>query len=289
VAAIVGHDVDFRVPLKLLGGLHYLVLEGRASWDDVPRALDEHTEFLRAFVRERSVQTNEVQRSWMLLPCFLEVARRTGAQVFDLIELGPSAGFNLLWDRYRYGYERGTWGADDAVLELRGEERLPVPLELLQLAPRVRSRVGVDIEPVDVTRDEEARTLKAFVWPDQMWRLTLVEQAIAAVRRERPRVIAGDAAEELPRLLAGRRRDAVTLVYQTAVIGYMAPKRRELVYAALAQAGRNGGLAYVGTHSPLDGSDRYYGLAVQTWPGGGEREIVAHADFHGAWIEWLPR
>ena len=284
--ALVGHDVDFRVPLKLLGALHYLVLDGRASWEDVPRALDEHAEFLRAFVAERSVQTNEVQRSWMLVPCFLEIARRTGAEVFDLIELGPSAGFNLLWDRYRCVYEHGTWGGADALLELRGEERAAVPADLLRLAPRVRSRIGIDTEPVDVTRRDEALRLKAFVWPDQTWRLELVEQAIAAVRRERPRVLAGDAAVELPRLLAGRRRDAVTLVYQTAVIGYMAPERRELVYAALADAGRDGGLAYAGTHSPLDGSDRYYGLAVQTWPGA-DRELVAHADFHGAWIEWL--
>ena len=213
--------------MKLLGGLHYLVLDGRASWDDVPRALDEHAAFLQAFVRERSVQTNEVQRSWMLVPCFLEIARRTGAEMFDLIELGPSAGFNLLWDRYRCVYERGTWGGDDALLELRGEERAPVPGELFRLAPRVRSRIGIDTEPVDVTRRDEALLLKAFVWPDQTWRLELVEQAVAAVRRERPRVIKGDAAVELPRLLRARRPDAVTLVYQTAVIGYIEPERRD--------------------------------------------------------------
>jgi hypothetical protein len=276
------------MPLKLLGGLHYLVLDGRASWDAVPRALEEHADFLRAFVHERSVQTNEVQRSWMLVPCFLEIARRTGADVFDVIELGPSAGFNLLWDRYRCVYERGTWGGADALLELRGDERTPVPGELLRQAPRVRSRVGIDADPVDVTRRDEALLLKAFVWPDQRWRLELIEQAIAAVCRERPRVVRGDAVDELPRLLAARRDDAVTVVYQTAVTGYMPPERRELVYAALAEAGRDGGLAYAGTHSPLDGSERYYGLAVQTWPGG-RRAIVAHADFHGAWIDWLRR
>jgi hypothetical protein len=166
-------------------------------------------------------------------------------------------------------------------------ERAPVPGELFRLAPRVRSRIGIDTEPVDVTRRDEALLLKAFVWPDQTWRLELVEQAVAAVRRERPRVIKGDAAVELPRLLRARRPDAVTLVYQTAVIGYMEPERRELVYAALVDAARDGALAYAGTHSPLDQSDRYYGLAVQTWPDGGAREVVAHADFHGAWIEWL--
>jgi hypothetical protein len=267
--------------------LHYLVLEGRASWDDVPRALDEEVGFLREFVRERSVQTNEVQRAWMLLPCFLEVARRTGAETFDLIELGPSAGFNLLWDDYRYRYEHGSWGPVDALLELAGEERSPVPAELLALTPRVRLRVGTENEPVDVTRREEALLLKAFVWPDQQWRLEHLDRAVEAVRRRPPPIVQADLVEELPRLLANRRRDAVTLVYQTAVLGYLPPERRDLVYEALERAGRDGSLAYVGTHSPLDESEHYYGLGVQTWPGSAEREIVAHADFHGAWIEWL--
>jgi hypothetical protein len=253
----------------------------------VPRALEEQGEFLRSFVRDRSVQTNEVQRAWMLVPCFLDIARRTGAETFDLIELGPSAGFNLLWDEYRYRYQAGTWGPEDAVLELAGEERGPVPAELLRLAPRVRSRIGIDTEPVDVTRAEEALLLKAFVWPDQHWRLELLDRAVEAVRRLRPPVVRGDLVGELPRLLAERRRDAVTLVYQTAVLGYLPPERRDLVYEALEDAGKDGALAYVGTHSPLDESQSYYGLGVQVWPGSGEREIVAHADFHGAWIEWL--
>ena len=77
----------------------------------------------------------------------------------------------------------------------------------------------------------------------------------------------------------------MTLVFQSAVLGYLAPKDRERVHASLADAGADGRLAYVGTHSPRDGSDGHYGLVVQTWPG--EREVVAHADFHGAWLEWL--
>ena len=51
------------MPLRLLGGLHYLVLGGEASWDD---PLDAHREFLSEFVREQRVQTNEVQRAWVL-------------------------------------------------------------------------------------------------------------------------------------------------------------------------------------------------------------------------------
>ncbi len=30
----------------------------------------------------------------------------------------------------------------------------------------------------------------------------------------------------------------------------------------------------------------YWGLWLRLWPGG-ETRLLAHADFHGAWLEWL--
>jgi hypothetical protein len=65
VASIVGGDPSWDAPLRLLGGLHYLVLAGEATWDD---AVELHADFLRDFMRTQTVQTNEVQRSWVLLP-----------------------------------------------------------------------------------------------------------------------------------------------------------------------------------------------------------------------------
>ena len=84
---------------------------------------------------EQDVQTNEVQRAWALLPGFLTVA---DGRPFDLLELGPSAGLNLVWDRYRYRYATGDVG--EGALELAattGRRRRPSCCS----APS-RSRVG---------------------------------------------------------------------------------------------------------------------------------------------------
>lgn len=254
------------------------MLDGRASWDAVPEALAGHREFLRAFVAEQGVQTNEVQRSWTLLPCFLAAAARAGAETLDLIELGSSAGLNLVWDRYRYRYAEGGWGPSEAALELRGEERRPVPGELLRLAPRVRGRVGIDRAPIDVTTEESARLLRSFVWPDQHWRLELLDTAIAALRHDPHELVRGDFVETLPELLAKRRPDGLTVVFETAVLGYLDAAGRERVHEALAVAGADGPLAFV--------SNPHHGMQLQLWPGG-EAEVIARADFHGAWLEWL--
>jgi hypothetical protein len=282
VPPLVG-DLSQKPALRLLGGLHALVLTRRASWDDVDAAL-EHPDLPQ--LARRPVQTNEVRRSWLLLPCFLEIARQTGAETFDLIELGPSAGFNLLWGRFRYAYQAGAWGPDDALLELDGDERSPVPGELLRLQPRVRRRVGVDLDPVDVTTEEGALRLRSFVSPGQPARIERLEQAIEAVRREPPQLVRGDMADLLPSLLAERGPGALTVVFQTAVLGYLGEDRWARVREALAEAGREEPLAFVWTDRPAEDVHTHWGLWLRLWPDDAPR-LLAHADFHGAWLEWL--
>jgi hypothetical protein len=286
VGAIVESPPRWDAALRLLGGLHNLVLRGEASWDDVGSALEQHADVLRRFVSHQRVQTNEVQRCWMLLPCFLELASRTGVSTFDLLELGPSAGLLLYWDRYHYRYEAGDWGTPASPLELVGEERRAVPAELLALRPVVRSRVGIDLDPVDVTTDDGALLLRSFVWADNRERLERLDRAIEALRHDPPELVRGDFVELVPRYLAGRRDDALTVVMQIAAAGYLDDAGRQRLRAAYTAAGEQDPLALVGTSQPRDGSHHYYGLRITYWPGG-ESELIAHADFHGAWLEWL--
>jgi hypothetical protein len=267
--------------LRLLGGLHYLVLAGQADWDD---PLAEHRDFLREFVATQGVQTNEVQRSWVLVPLFLRVAQRTGAETFDLVELGPSAGLNLVWDRYHYRYAAGEWGADDASLRLEGEERRPVPGALLELRPSVERRIGIDRAPIDVRSDEGARLLRSFVWAGQTERLQRLDRAIEALRADPPELIRGDFVERLPAVLAEQPRDRLTVVFQTAAWGYVGDEARMRLRASLDAAGSARPLAFVSTGKPRTEKD-CWGLRIVYWPGG-DREFAGHADFHGSWLQW---
>ena len=288
VADIVESPPRWDAPLRLLSGLHYLVLTGSASWDSIDQALVQHRDFLRGFVSTQHVQTNEVQRCWLLLPCFLEVSRMTGARSFDLVELGPSAGLNLVWDQYRYEYAAGTWGDSSARVALSGTERRRVPEELLQIRPRVVSRVGIDINPVDVSTKEGALRLKSLVWPDQTWRLELLDRAIRSFREldPPPEILEGNLVELLPSVLAERSGDALTVVWQTAVLHYLSEEDRKGFRQILRTRGEQHPLAFVETSRPDTASDNYWGLFIELWPGG-ERRQVAYADFHGAWLDWL--
>ena len=124
------------------------------------------------------MQTNETQRCVALLPAFLTIAGETGLPL-DLLELGPSAGLNLLFDHYRYAYAEGTWGDPAALLSFEAQERRHVPGGLLRRSVDVRRRRGIDLQPVDATTEEGARLLRAFLWPG------LDERVSAARGRDR--------------------------------------------------------------------------------------------------------
>jgi hypothetical protein len=252
------------------------VLAGDASWDDIDAALDEHVQFLRTWTAEQEVQTNEVQRAWALLPGFLTLADE---RPLDLLELGPSAGLNLLWDRYAYRYSTGAWGS--APLELTGIDRTPPPSELLRRRVSVARRRGVDRNPIDVTTDHGARLLEAFVWPDQRARFERLRRAIDVVRADPPQLIRGDYVDSLPALLADRLPGAQLVVFQTASTMYLDQAAMARLRAALHEAARQEPLVYL-TGGP--GDDGFH-LELERYPDGRGDELAVF-DFHGEWLDW---
>jgi hypothetical protein len=260
------------------------VLSDRASWDDVATALSSEREFLRAFVARQGMQTNEVQRAWALLPVFLLAARRLRAGAVDLVELGSSAGLNLVWDRYGYRYAAGRWGAAGARLELVGDERGQVPADLLATRLRVRSRTGIDRSPIDPTTVEGARLLRSYVWPDQRERLERLDRAIESAADDPPPLLGGAAEDVLPEVLLGEPDDVPTIVFETAVLDFLSEAARRRVLDALEEAGQRRPLAFVSAGEPLL-DERCWGLWLTVWPGG-RADVVAHADYHGAWLDW---
>jgi hypothetical protein len=215
----------------------------------------------------------------VLLPLFLHALGDAAA--VDVVELGTSAGLNLVWDRYRYRYEGGTWGPAGSGVTLSGEERRPLPADLLGRRPGIRSRVGIDQAPVDVTTEEGARLLRAFVWAGQDERLARLDLAIEALRADPPKLVRGDVAETLPAVLAGLPADGVTLVFQTGLLGYLTDDGRARVRDLLDAP--DGELVFVSSGRPRE-NPRTWGMRI--YRPGGRREFMGHADYHGAWLDY---
>jgi hypothetical protein len=292
--ALVPAQPSWDVPHRLLAAVRWLVLAGEAddyaaapdAWGAFASLLRERGDWIARFVREQPVQTNEVQRCFALLPLFLMVARAT-SRPLDLLELGPSAGLNLLWDRYRYRYRAGTWGPERAGLELRGEERAQVPGWLLRQGVEVYRRRGIDLNPIDVGSDDDVRLLYAFASVDDDVRFRL-RRAVQLARDEPPQLLRGNYLELLPQLLAKRDDAALTVVFQTHSTIYLPVEERKRLRTLIDAAAQSAPLAWISTPTPEEHGDRRgdYPLELALLPDG-ERRIVARTDVRGDWLDWL--
>jgi hypothetical protein len=88
----------------------------------------------------------------------------------------------------------------------------PVPARAV---PEVVARVGIDLDPVDVTDADQARWLRACLRPDQPERAARLEAEMALAATAPPLLLRGDAIEVLPDAFARVPADALPVVTTT--------------------------------------------------------------------------
>ena len=276
------------VPLRLAGGLHALVLTGRAptlaaayaSVDDPTdcalATICQQPSFLLDWLKSPP-QTNEVRRSATLIAAAHWLTARFGLPLV-LSELGASAGLNLLFDHYALTIGDQSFGPPDPALRLSPDwsGRPPPPA-----TPRILDRRGVDLNPLDPVADH--MRLLAYLWPDQADRLTRTRAALDLASRQRVQVDRGDAADWLENRLATPRPDALHLIFHTVAWQYFSPATQSRALAAMDRAGRAGPLARLSCEA--DTQTPGAALTLTLWPGG-ETIRLGRTDFHGRWVDW---
>jgi hypothetical protein len=295
-------------PNLLFGAVHYLLLQGaehplRGHYADLaPQPLPhagagarfrdfclERRDEIAALVQERRVQTNVLERCGALLPAFAVAAEWLGTRDLAVVEIGASAGLNLLWDRYAYRYSDGTsWGdAASGVqleIEVRGERVLPaIPAEL-----RSAWRAGMDLRPVDLNDADELLWQRALMWPERADRQQRLAAAAPLLRQAGVRIRAGDAVELLPVMLGEAPADAGLLVVASYTLYQFPDEARTRVLDVLRVYGERRKLALVTMDMNMkELSDLGSIELVRFEGGGGETRTLAQGHPHGAWIEWL--
>lgn len=317
-------------PHVLLASVHSLLLAGRehpladfyASVTDEPTdptaedplpafrafCLDEEAA-LRELLSTRRTQTNSVRRCAALYPAFARVSEAVSGDL-SLIEVGPSAGLNLLWDRYAYEYDRQTGGAPDGPTSAGpadaardghdgtirvGREDATVVVEssvgegdppLPDDPPPVASRVGVDLNPLDVRDPADARWLRALTWPEHESRRRLLDDAIEEARTDPPEIREGDALAVLPELLAAAEDPVV--VYNTQTLYQFGEDERERFRTLLVEHGADRELHWLSGEHGVESDEPEIWLQWATVTGGRlvPEQLLAYEQ-HGRWIRWV--
>ena len=227
----------------------------------------------------RRTQTNEPARCATLLPALAQLP-----PPLALIEVGASAGLTLLFDRYSYDYGGHLIpGSDPDAPTLRCVPRGPVPLP--ERLPVIAWRAGLDLNPLDVTDDDDVHWLSCLVWPGEGDREERLAAAVAAARRDPPAIYRGDLLTDLPALAAQAPAGATLVIFHSAVLAYVAPEGRRRFSGTVRS------LPTVWLSSEAPGV--VPGFSVPACQGGplvlirDGRTPLACADGHGAWVHWL--
>lgn len=282
------------VQLRFLGSMHRLVLTGQAdslvpyyrnlggsrppedAWKYAADVVSEYRETIRADLAV-APQTNEIGRCSALVLALYHAAAAAGSSRLRLLEVGASAGLNLLVDSYRVVFgDDAAWGPPDAPVRITPEVDGRVEATLVNIV----DRRGCDPDPIDPTTSDGRLRLRSFVWPDHVDRFRRLDGALEAAHKHPAPVDRAGASSWLREQLAEQAGDdVVTVVWHSVVWQYLKPDERSEVEAVLAAGSRRHRLVHVA----MEPADPRYAVPIRltatTYDAGDPRTVLL-ADVH---------
>ncbi|QQE77197.1 DUF2332 domain-containing protein [Alicyclobacillus sp. SO9] len=289
------------VPNLFLGSVHYLLLLGvkhelgeyYASLAKNPRSPEgsflpfkdfclQHGSEIIKILQSRRVQTNEVRRCTYLYPSFCSIYEKV-KRPLALVELGTSAGLQLLWDKYNYSYgTEETYGDMDSSVHLSAKLRNGTLPRLPKTSPPVVSRIGIDLHVVDLSKEDEYIWLKALIWPEHADRMECFENAADCFQSQSAELIEGDAISLLPRVAGQSPDESVLCIFHTHVANQFSEAQKAKLLDTVRHIGGKQDVLHL--YNNITDVGR---LHLDSFIDGNEsHEIVGDTDGHGRWFDW---
>ena len=294
-----GAPLADALPLRIAGGIHALHLSGAAPQlkaiysgqpgvDDaaiVAAALHDHEAELLPWL-DGPPQTNEAGRSANFIAAMLWLADQGLPPRFQCLEIGSSAGINLMLARYHYDLAGVEVGAEPGAMRFaptwQGNPPADHTIEIV-------STKGCDVAPVDLSDPVQALRLKAYIWPEHTVRFERMAAAVAEAEKSPPDLVQMNAADFVEAELARPQDPGTTRVLMHSIVWqYVPADQQERVTAAMMAAGAKATvdkpLAWVSVEA--NRVLHLHEMVVRHWPGDGEPTLLAGTHPHGATIDW---
>ncbi|MFD1021095.1 DUF2332 domain-containing protein [Thalassobacillus hwangdonensis] len=289
------------IPNLLLGSVHYLLLKGydhklreyypsitdNARQDNQLFAAfknfcQENLEELTFLMKNKLVQTNEVRRCAYLYPVFCYIYNQTNRPL-SLVEIGTSAGLQLLWDQYSYSYDnQDSYGNEDSFVHLTSTVREgKLPHELLTSTPPVNDRRGIDLHVSDLTNEEEYLWLKALIWPEHTDRLNNLEDASKQLRDNPPNLIEGDGVKLLLKVIEGLPLHTMLCIFHTHVANQLPAEVKDNLRQQISDISKSREVFHI--YNNMEDWKLHIDYVSN---GKVERKTVGETDGHGRWFDW---
>ncbi len=259
----------FDVTLLTMAGLHESVLSQHPATAKLSayypsvggtQPADEHLsailaeampnlkEIIGRVIKTATVQTNETGRGsiWLMPLTF------TGWDEVELLDLGASAGLNLLAGRRCYEFvsansgkpivQLGSGEPEGLVVQTSGEFGTLESLAAGYTLPTITARTGVDLNPFPIDGKSDELRLTSYVWADQLERIERLRRALAILQDNKNSAAPVQLGKvelpgELPPFLERLPRSNRPLViYNTYITQYFKDQRPEFDAALIAWA-----------------------------------------------------
>jgi hypothetical protein len=273
----------------------------------------EHSDRLLELCARHRYQMNEVGRCADVVPALAPVIEE--GRAIALVDIGTGAGLALHLDRYRYAFRRddgrqftvGEPGAPVLIeTELRGASAPPI----LTTLPHIRARIGIDIEPLDLTAPGVKAWLAACI-PQEIGAVTRFHDAVALAIERPARTVRGDACTILPEVLSQIPEHLTVCIIDSYVHVFFGAEELERFRGLVDRAGAQRDLDWISidplvpmgsdaTHSVLgipvpselierNRRDGVFGVIARLSYRGGTPSAALLGIAHpgAAWLEWL--
>jgi hypothetical protein len=261
-----------NLPLRLAGGLHALLLTGKARelaliyrkgaiadadmQTLLQAVLQRHDAELTAFI-ENAPQTNEVRRAAGIIAAAHWLKAYNGC---DLIasELGASTGLNLLFDKFHLALRDGC-GPQNSPVQLTPKWQGPLPRPARFC---LRDAQGCDLAPLDVKQPQGLLRLRSYIWPDQPERLARTDAAISL----NPPLPQKSSAIEFLRQRFAQPWTGYHWIYSTVAWQYFSKEEKKDIAELIATRGAASKSPLAWLRIEADGNSPSAGMRLDLWP-----------------------
>lgn len=293
--------VEQPIPNLFFASIQYLLMEQDdllksyyPSFTDTPLPIQEsfvpfkefvlkNQESLLELFKTKLVQTNEVRRCSYLYPMFTEIYKEQ-RKPLALIEIGTSAGLQLGVDQYNYFYNEEIEVTNTPSGLTIPSKNIGDPLpSSIHSSPIVKTRIGIDLNPINIKNKRELKWLQALIWPEHHERREMLTQAAQVINQLEIEFLRGDAIAKLEDVCASVNEDEQIVVFHTHVANQIPKQGREELMAKLASISKERPLYHCYNNMFDEKLHQDYLVDGNVM----EIRVMKSVDGHARWFNWV--
>jgi hypothetical protein len=152
--------------------------------------------------------------------------------------------------------------------------------------PVIESRIGIDINLIDIENPDQVRWIRALIWPEHNDRAALFERTIAIARRDPPHIIAGNAADVLLSTAQTVSSDTTLCIFHSYTLNQCPEPIHQQIVKNIEEVAKSRDVFSISLE--WYGGQKQPQLELYSYTANHiGHELLAYCESHGRSLEWL--